>query len=112
MPLTLARRSEQHRGTPGDETRMAELRQSYIREAKGYGSIPVPGTLKGMAATALDGLVGAGTSAINTEDVASIRGDESPPRAADRRSDRLDRRRPDRDDAQRRQRGRGSDGAG
>jgi len=97
---------------PGDETEMAELRQSYIREAKGYGSIPVPGTLKGMAATALDMLkgerpqilidklaerlamertatrlydalltklavVGVGTSAINTEDVASIRGDEA-----------------------------------
>jgi len=100
------------RGQPGDETQMAELRQSYIREAKGYGSIPVPGTLKGMAATALDMLkgerpqilidklaerlamertatrlydalltklavVGVGTSAINTEDVASIRGDEA-----------------------------------
>ena len=46
------------RGQPGDETQMAELRQGYIREAKGYGSIPVPATLKGMAATALDMMKG------------------------------------------------------
>jgi hypothetical protein len=46
------------RGQPGDETQMAELRQSYIRESNGYGSIPVPATFKGMAATALDMLKG------------------------------------------------------
>lgn len=46
------------RGQPGDETRMAELRQAYIREADGYGSIPVPATIKGMASTALDMLKG------------------------------------------------------
>jgi len=100
------------RGQPGDETQMAELRQGYIRESNGYGSIPVPATLKGMAATALDmmkgerpqilidklaerlamertatrlydalltklAVVGEGTLSINTEDVASIRGDEA-----------------------------------
>lgn len=46
------------RGQPGDETQMAELRQSYIRESNGFGSIPVPGTLKGMASAAMDMLKG------------------------------------------------------
>jgi hypothetical protein len=46
------------RGQPGDETQMAELRQSYIRESNGYGSIPVPATLKGMASSALDMMKG------------------------------------------------------
>jgi hypothetical protein len=46
------------RGQPGDETQMAELRQAYIREANGYGSIPVPGTMKGMASMAMDMLKG------------------------------------------------------
>ena len=46
------------RGQPGDETRMAELRQSYITDADGFGSIPVPGTMKGMASMAVDMLTG------------------------------------------------------
>jgi rubrerythrin len=46
------------RGQPGDETQMAELRQSYITGADGFGSIPVPGTMKGMASVALDMLKG------------------------------------------------------
>jgi hypothetical protein len=46
------------RGQPGDETPMAELRQSYIQESDGLGSIPVPGTMKGMATMAMDALTG------------------------------------------------------
>jgi rubrerythrin len=46
------------RGHPGDETRMAELRQSYMSGADGFGSIPVPATMKGMAGMAVDMLKG------------------------------------------------------
>lgn len=42
------------RGHPGNETGMAELRQSYITEAGGLGSMPVPDTLTGMASMAAD----------------------------------------------------------
>jgi hypothetical protein len=46
------------RGHPGDETQMAELRQAYIRESDGFGSVPVPGTMKGMASMAVNMLKG------------------------------------------------------
>lgn len=36
------------RGDAGDETASARLRQSYIGASNGLGSIPVPGTMKGM----------------------------------------------------------------
>lgn len=46
------------RGQPGDETAMAQLRQAYITETEGLGSIPVPGTMKGMASMAVNMVTG------------------------------------------------------
>lgn len=46
------------RGTPGDETAMAQLRQSYIAEEDGLGSIPVPATMKGMVSMGVHMLKG------------------------------------------------------
>jgi hypothetical protein len=37
------------RGTPGDDSAMTELREAYILDSGGLGSIPAPGTLTGMA---------------------------------------------------------------
>lgn len=42
----------------GDEQALAEMRSQYIREAEVIGSIPPPGTLKGMASTAMEKLTG------------------------------------------------------
>ena len=42
----------------GDETAMAELRTSYIREAEPVGSVPVPTKLKGMAKAGADAITG------------------------------------------------------
>jgi rubrerythrin len=42
----------------GDEQAIAEMRSQYIREAEVIGSIPPPGTLKGMASTAMEKLTG------------------------------------------------------
>jgi hypothetical protein len=44
--------------TPGDETEIAMVRGDYIADADRVGSVPVPGTLKGMAATGLQKLTG------------------------------------------------------
>ncbi|MEN3274664.1 MAG: hypothetical protein V7631_454 [Massilia sp.] len=46
------------RGHPGDETQAAALRQAYIAEGEGLGSIPVPGTMKGMVSMGLNLLKG------------------------------------------------------
>jgi len=43
---------------PGDETQAAQLRQAYIAESEGLGSIPVPGTMKGMVSMGLNMLKG------------------------------------------------------
>jgi hypothetical protein len=42
----------------GDESSMAAMRREYIGEAEVLGSIPPPGTLKGMASTAMQKLTG------------------------------------------------------
>ncbi|WP_182989426.1 ferritin-like domain-containing protein [Massilia sp. Se16.2.3] len=46
------------RGHPGDETAMAQLRQSYIAEGDNVGSIPMPGTMKGMVSMGVNMLKG------------------------------------------------------
>jgi rubrerythrin len=46
------------RGYVADETAAARLRQSYIRESDGLGSIPVPGTMTGMASMGMHMLMG------------------------------------------------------
>ncbi|WP_200883098.1 ferritin-like domain-containing protein [Massilia sp. BSC265] len=46
------------RGQPGDETAMAQLREAYIAETEGLGSIPVPGNMKGMASMAVNMVTG------------------------------------------------------
>lgn len=43
---------------PGDETQMAQLRDAYIAESDGYGSIPIPATVKGMASMGMHMLTG------------------------------------------------------
>ncbi len=42
----------------GDEQAIAEMRGQYIREAEPIGSVPPPGTLKGVASTVLEKLTG------------------------------------------------------
>jgi len=42
----------------GDEQAIIEMRSQYIREADVIGSVPPPGTLKGMASTAMEKLTG------------------------------------------------------
>jgi rubrerythrin len=42
----------------GDEQAIAEMRSQYIREAEVIGSVPPPGSLKGMASTAMEKLTG------------------------------------------------------
>lgn len=42
----------------GDEQAIAEMRSQYIREAEPIGSVPPPGTLKGVASTAMEKLTG------------------------------------------------------
>lgn len=43
---------------PGDETQVAQLRQAYINDSAGLGSIPIPGTVKGMASMGMHMLKG------------------------------------------------------
>jgi hypothetical protein len=43
---------------PGDATLIADLRSRYAAEASPIGSIPVPGTMKGMLKTGVDKLTG------------------------------------------------------
>jgi bacterioferritin (cytochrome b1) len=47
--------------SPGDEKAMAEMRQRNIAEADILGSVPPPGTLKGVATSAVDKLTGKNT---------------------------------------------------
>ena len=42
----------------GDEKAIAEMRREYIAEADVIGSVPPPGTLKGMASSAMEKLMG------------------------------------------------------
>jgi hypothetical protein len=44
--------------SPGDEQAIAQVREEYIAEADVIGSVPLPGTLKGMASTAMEKLMG------------------------------------------------------
>jgi hypothetical protein len=44
--------------TPGDGEALAELRSAYIAEADPLGSVPPPGTLRGMVTTGLSKLTG------------------------------------------------------
>lgn len=46
------------RAQPGDETQAAALRQAYIAEGGGLGSIPIPGTMKGMVSMGVNMLKG------------------------------------------------------
>jgi ferritin-like protein len=46
------------RVSPGDEAGMAQLRESYIAESDGVGSIPPPGTVKGMVSMGVNMLKG------------------------------------------------------
>jgi bacterioferritin (cytochrome b1) len=49
---------EDMRPSTGDETAMAEIRTSYIREAEPVGSVPVPANVKGMAKASVDAMTG------------------------------------------------------
>src|SRR5689334_19201636 len=44
--------------SPGDERAMAKMRGEYISDADVLGSVPPPGTLKGVATTAMQKLTG------------------------------------------------------
>jgi rubrerythrin len=46
------------RGTPGDETAVVAMREAYIAESEGIGSIPVPATVKGMVGMGVNMLKG------------------------------------------------------
>lgn len=39
--------------TPGDDTALAEMRSEYIADADPLGSVPIPGTIKGMMTTGM-----------------------------------------------------------
>lgn len=43
---------------PGDASMLADLRSRYVAEASPIGSIPVPGTMKGLLKTGVDKLTG------------------------------------------------------
>jgi len=46
------------RGTPGDDSAMTELREAYVADSGGLGSIPAPATLSGMASMAAHMIAG------------------------------------------------------
>jgi hypothetical protein len=46
------------RAPEGDENEIAHLRSQYVHEAEPIGSVPPPGTLRGMVATGLNKLTG------------------------------------------------------
>jgi ferritin-like protein len=46
------------RGTPGDETELLHMRELYINESEGIGSVPMPGTVKGMVGMGIEMLKG------------------------------------------------------
>lgn len=43
---------------PGDESRMNQLRGAYVTQAEPVGSVPPPGTMKGMAKTGMAAMTG------------------------------------------------------
>src|SRR5689334_396672 len=43
---------------PGDETALAEMRRAYIEQSDEVGSVPVPGTLKGVITSGVQMLTG------------------------------------------------------
>jgi hypothetical protein len=56
MQAPLSKSSE--RVPPGDDSAIAELRSSYITEADQVGSVPLPGTMKGVAKAGVSKLTG------------------------------------------------------
>jgi len=46
------------RATPGDESAMVRMREAYIAESEGIGSIPVPATVTGIASMAVGAITG------------------------------------------------------
>ena len=46
------------RGTPGDETGLLHMRELYINESDGIGSVPMPGTVRGMVNMGVEMLKG------------------------------------------------------
>jgi hypothetical protein len=42
------------RGTPGDESALVQMREAYIAESDGIGSIPMPGLIKAMVSMGID----------------------------------------------------------
>jgi rubrerythrin len=46
------------RGTPGNETAVVAMREAYIAESEGIGSVPVPGTMKGVVSMGMNMLKG------------------------------------------------------
>jgi hypothetical protein len=46
------------RGTPGDDSAALQLREAYIADSGGIGSIPAPGTVTGMVSMGVDMLTG------------------------------------------------------
>jgi rubrerythrin len=44
--------------TPGDDSALAEVRSAYIEEADALGSVPIPGTVKGVITTTVSMLTG------------------------------------------------------
>lgn len=46
------------RGTPGDQTELLHMRELYINEAEGIGSVPMPGTIRGVVGMGLHMLKG------------------------------------------------------
>jgi len=46
------------RGTPGDDSAALQLREAYIADSGGVGSIPAPGTVTGMVSMGVDMLTG------------------------------------------------------
>src|SRR3954447_8119657 len=44
--------------TPGDDSALAAMRSSYIASAEPLGSVPVPGTIKGVITTGVSMLTG------------------------------------------------------
>src|SRR5690349_15135300 len=43
---------------PGDESALAEMRGEYIQQADPIGSVPVPGTMKGMLTSGVQMMTG------------------------------------------------------
>lgn len=61
-PLETGRMLDDHdiltRGTPGDDSAALQLREAYIADSGGGGSIPAPGTVTGMVSMGVNMLTG------------------------------------------------------